>query len=34
MTQKTNTDNGLQGQTTRTTGYNKRLAKVAVQCFV
>ncbi len=26
--------NGLQGRTTRTTGYNTGLAKVAVQCFV
>jgi hypothetical protein len=32
MTQKLNTDNGLQGRTTRTTGYNTGLAKVAVQC--
>jgi len=33
MTQKLNTDNGfLQGRWTRTTGYNRRLAKVAVQC--
>jgi len=30
MTQKLNTDNGLQGRTTRTTGYNTGLAKVAV----
>jgi hypothetical protein len=32
MIQKINTDNGLQGQTTRTTGYNTGLAKVVVQC--
>jgi hypothetical protein len=32
MTQQLNTDNGLQGRTTRTTGYNTGLAKVAVQC--
>ena len=32
MTQKRNTDNGLQGRWTRTTGYNTGLAKVAVQC--
>ena len=32
MTQKLNTDNGLQGLWTRTTGYNTGLAKVAVQC--
>jgi hypothetical protein len=32
MTQKLNTDNGLQGRWTRTTGYNTGLAKVAVQC--
>ncbi|MBK8847511.1 MAG: hypothetical protein IPO27_13600 [Bacteroidetes bacterium] len=31
MTQKLNTDNGLQGRWTRTTGYNTGLAKVAVQ---
>jgi hypothetical protein len=31
MTQKLNIDNGLQGRWTRTTGYNRRLAKVAVQ---
>jgi len=31
MIQKLNTDNGLQGRWTRTTGYNRRLAKVAVQ---
>ena len=32
MTQKLNTDNGLQGRWTKTTGYNTGLAKVAVQC--
>ena len=32
MTLKLNTDNGLQGWWTRTTGYNTGLAKVAVQC--
>jgi len=32
MTRKLNNDNGLQGLTTRTTGYNTGLAKVAVQC--
>ena len=32
MTQKLNTDNGLQGRWTRITGYNTGLAKVAVQC--
>jgi hypothetical protein len=32
MTLKLNTDNGLQGRWTRTTGYNTGLAKVAVQC--
>jgi hypothetical protein len=32
MTHKLNTDNGLQGRTTITTGYNTGLAKVAVQC--
>lgn len=26
-------DNGLQGRTTRTTGYNTGLAKVAVHCY-
>jgi hypothetical protein len=31
MTQKLNTDNGLQGRWTKTTGYNTGLAKVAVQ---
>ena len=33
MTKKLNTDNGLQGRGTITTGYNTGLAKVAVQCF-
>ena len=33
-TVKRSIDNGLQGRTTRTTGYNTGLAKVAVQCFV
>jgi hypothetical protein len=32
MTKKLNTHNGLQGRTTRTTGYNTGLAKVAVHC--
>jgi hypothetical protein len=32
MTHKLNTDNGLQGRWTKTTGYNTGLAKVAVQC--
>ena len=32
MTRQLNTDNGLQGRTKRTTGYNTGLAKVAVQC--
>ena len=32
MTLKLNTDNGLQGQWRRTTGYNTNCAKVAVQC--
>ena len=32
MTRELNTDNGLQGRRTRTTGYNTGLAKVAVQC--
>ncbi len=32
MTRQLNNDNGLQEQTTRTTGYNTGLAKVAVQC--
>ena len=32
MTKKLNTDNGLQGRKTITTGYNTGLAKVAVQC--
>ena len=31
-TVKRSIDNGLQGRTTRTTGYNTGLAKVAVQC--
>jgi hypothetical protein len=31
-TEKRSIDNGLQGRTTRTTGYNTGLAKVAVQC--
>jgi hypothetical protein len=31
MTQKLNTDDGLQGRWTKTTGYNSGLAKVAVQ---
>ena len=31
MTQKHNTDNGLQGRWTRTTGYNSTYPKVAVQ---
>ncbi len=31
-TEKRSVDNGLQGQTKITTGYNRRLAKVAVQC--
>ena len=31
-TVKRSVDNGLQGRTTRTTGYNTGLAKVAVQC--
>ena len=40
MTQKLNTDNGLQGRWTRTTGYNSTYKKLAVQwlnealCFV
>ena len=33
MIQKLNTDNGLQGRRTITTGYNTGLAKVAVQCI-
>jgi hypothetical protein len=33
MTQKLNTDNGLQGRRTITTGYNTGLAQVAVQYF-
>jgi hypothetical protein len=33
MTRQLNNDNGLQGQWTRTTGYNTGLAKVAVQCY-
>ncbi len=32
MTRQINYENGLQGQTTRTTGYNTGLAKLAVQC--
>jgi len=32
MTQKLNTDNGLQGRWTRTTGYNSTYKKLAVQC--
>jgi len=32
MTQKLNTDNGLQAPWTRTPAPNRRLAKVAVQC--
>jgi hypothetical protein len=31
MTQKLNTDNGLQGWWTRTTGYNSTYPKLAVQ---
>jgi hypothetical protein len=31
-TVKRSIDNGLQGRTTKTTGYNTGLAKVAVQC--
>jgi hypothetical protein len=31
MTKKHNTDNGLQGQRTRTTGYNSGFKKFAVQ---
>jgi hypothetical protein len=31
MTKKLNTDNGLQGRTTRTTGYNSTYKKLAVQ---
>ena len=31
MTQKLNTDNGLQGRTSRTTGYNSTYKKLAVQ---
>jgi hypothetical protein len=31
MTQKLNTDNGLQGRRTRTTGYNSTYKKLAVQ---
>jgi len=31
MTRQLNNDNSLQAQWTRTTGYNRRLAKVAVQ---
>jgi hypothetical protein len=31
-TEKRSIDNGLQGRTTKTTGYNTGLAKVAVQC--
>jgi len=33
MTTKLNTDNGLQGQTRRTTGYNKVLPKAGVTNF-
>ena len=32
-TEKRSIDNGLQGRTTRTTGYNRRLAKKRVQCL-
>ena len=32
MTQKLNTDNGLQGRTTRTTGYNSTYPKGGVSC--
>ena len=31
MTQKLNIDNGLQGRTSRTTGYNSTYKKLAVQ---
>jgi len=34
MTQKLNTDNGLQGLTTRTTGYNRRLAQWRVTWLI
>ena len=33
MTKKLNTDNGVQGRTTRTTGYNSTYKKLAVQCL-
>lgn len=32
MTRQLNLDKAFHEQTTRTTGYNRRLAKVAVQC--
>ena len=32
MTQKLNTDNGLQGRWTRTTGYNSTYPKSGVSC--
>lgn len=34
MTQKPNTDDGLQGRTTRTTGYNSGFAKKRVQWLI
>ncbi len=34
MTQKLNTDNGLQGRWTRTTGYNSGFAKKRVQWLI
>jgi hypothetical protein len=34
MTQKLNTDNGLQGRWTRTTGYNSSYKKSAVQWLI
>lgn len=34
MTQKTNTDNRLQGRTTKTTGYNSTYKKLAVQWLI
>ena len=34
MTLKPNNDNGLQGQTARTTGYNSTYKQAGVSCFV
>jgi len=34
MTLNLNNDNGLQGQTTRTTGYNSTYTQAGVSCFV